>query len=66
MTPLEHLLAWPALYASVGAVAVLIAIEVLHVAGVRWRAGWLEVLGGLVAVATIAVSVSRFFVYTRT
>jgi hypothetical protein len=60
----RDLLAWPALFAVIAAFVGLLVIEGLHVAGVRWRAGWLEALGAVVAVAAIVVSAARFWVYT--
>ena len=60
----RELLAWPALFAVIAAFVGLVVVEVLHVAGVRWRAGWLEALGAVIAVAALVVSAARFFVYT--
>jgi hypothetical protein len=61
---LREWLAWPALFAVIGAFVALLVIELLHVAGVRWRPGWLEAVGAVAAIAALAVSGARFFVYT--
>ena len=60
----REFLGWPALFAVLATLAALLVLEVLHLAGVRWRPGWLEAIGATAAVTALVLSVARFYVYT--